>query len=215
MRSTRKWTALMTGLTLALALAFPAASRADTVALGPYGSVTWTLNAAGTVASFVFSANSGYMLIDSNVADLNVNASSWTIGNFAVTQDTADGFQAQPVGYPQSSGSGNVGNQVGQMNQTVTAFDGFGYGMTSISFDITNTASTWANTAAVLIANALGNILGAHFAICNGTCDPANMTTWTGFIGNTPLPPAALLFGTALVGLGILGRRRKKEFPAA
>jgi hypothetical protein len=26
-----------------------------------------------------------------------------------------------------------------------------------------------------------------------------------------PLPPAALLFGTALVGLGILGRRRKNE----
>ena len=28
------------------------------------------------------------------------------------------------------------------------------------------------------------------------------------------LPPALLLFGTALAGLGILGRRRKKQHPA-
>ena len=32
-----------------------------------------------------------------------------------------------------------------------------------------------------------------------------------GAITQTPLPPAALLFGTALAGLGILGRRRRKD----
>jgi hypothetical protein len=30
-------------------------------------------------------------------------------------------------------------------------------------------------------------------------------------ISNVPLPPAAILFGTALVGMGILGRRRRKD----
>jgi hypothetical protein len=35
-----------------------------------------------------------------------------------------------------------------------------------------------------------------------------NESTLTGFV---PLPPAALLFGTALVGMGILGRRRRNN----
>ena len=30
-------------------------------------------------------------------------------------------------------------------------------------------------------------------------------------LSQVPLPPAALLFGSALVGLGILGRRRRKD----
>jgi hypothetical protein len=30
-----------------------------------------------------------------------------------------------------------------------------------------------------------------------------------------PIPPAALLFGTALVGMGVLGRRRKKGLATA
>src|SRR5262245_25765138 len=134
MRSTRKWAALMTGLTLGLAfLAFPATSRADVVSIGQYGTVTWTLNAKNDVASFTFAANSGYMLIDSNVADLNVNASSWTISNFAVTQPA--GFNTQSSAnngpWPKDGGAGNVGGGVGAMNQTVNAFDGFGSAMST------------------------------------------------------------------------------------
>jgi hypothetical protein len=36
----------------------------------------------------------------------------------------------------------------------------------------------------------------------------------SGTVAAVPLPPALLLFGTALAGLGILGRRRKKQHPA-
>jgi hypothetical protein len=39
---------------------------------------------------------------------------------------------------------------------------------------------------------------------------PGNVST-----NQVPLPPAALLFGTALVGLGVLGRRRRQEKLAA
>jgi len=38
----------------------------------------------------------------------------------------------------------------------------------------------------------------------------SNARAYTGNVSPVPLPPAALLFGTALVGLGILGRRRRK-----
>ena len=39
----------------------------------------------------------------------------------------------------------------------------------------------------------------------------SNARAFTGSVSPVPLPPAALLFGTALVGLGILGRRRRKD----
>jgi hypothetical protein len=32
-------------------------------------------------------------------------------------------------------------------------------------------------------------------------------------VSQVPLPAAAVLFGSALVGLGVLGRRRKKQYP--
>jgi hypothetical protein len=79
----------------------------------------------------------------------------------------------------------------------------------------------------------LENVLALHFGGGN-SCDPNGVgceivlrfSALTGFtnvtnaslsnfrsfdIGAVPLPPAALLFGTALVGMGILGRRRRKD----
>ena len=78
----------------------------------------------------------------------------------------------------------------------------------------------------------LENVLALHFGGGN-TCNPngtgceivLQFSALTGFtnvtnaslsnfrsfdIATVPLPPAALLFGTALVGMGILGRRRRK-----
>lgn len=204
---------------LALGLAFlgtfPATSRADTISFGQFGSVSWTLNAGGNIASFTFSANPGFLLIDSSVADVNVNttAGNWSIGNFAFTQ--LAGFNLQQG--IASGGSGNVGS-LGTFNQTTNATDGFGQAMSTLSFDITRTTGTWANAAAVLIANALSNEVGAHFAICNvNPCTLAGGAGFTGFIGQggqVPLPPAIVLFGTALAGMGLLGRRRKKQLAA-
>jgi hypothetical protein len=68
-------------------------------------------------------------------------------------------------------------------------------------------------------------------ALVPGTNNVTNDTIWfvvdifskaTGATGSVaavlqpvPLPPAVLLFGTALMGVGILGRRRKKHLPQA
>lgn len=46
--------------------------------------------------------------------------------------------------------------------------------------------------------------------------NPQGLTGVVDFgLSQVPLPPAALLFGTALVGMGILGRRRRKHRSAA
>ena len=80
----------------------------------------------------------------------------------------------------------------------------------------TNIVLTLANASlATLLANSNGFFFAAD--LCNGSTTTASCTSGkTGFAGAVaggtsvvPLPPAALLFGTALVGLGVLGRRLK------
>jgi hypothetical protein len=75
-------------------------------------------------------------------------------------------------------------------------------------------------TLASLLANASGFIFAAD--LCNGSTTTASCTSGkTGFAGavggtsQVPLPPAALLFGSALVGLTVLGRKRRKNGIAA
>jgi len=76
----------------------------------------------------------------------------------------------------------------------------------------------------VTLASLLANDKGFFFAadLCNGStattsCTSGN-TGFAGAVGGTspvPLPPAALLFGSALVGLTVLGRKRRKNGIAA
>jgi hypothetical protein len=46
-------------------------------------------------------------------------------------------------------------------------------------------------------------------ALLYGTAIQCPPSGCPGEVGQTPLPPAVVLFGTALVGLGVLGRRRR------
>ena len=80
-----------------------------------------------------------------------------------------------------------------------------------------STLSFTITAAGLTIASFQANALGQFFAadIISGTTGltggiDASITT-----SQVPLPPAALLFGTALVGMGILGRRRRKDALAA
>jgi hypothetical protein len=69
--------------------------------------------------------------------------------------------------------------------------------------------------------NGTGTFIVADTAITATTPFPASVTfsfgtalnenTLPGTPSGVPLPPAALLFGTALVGMGILGRRRRNN----
>lgn len=64
----------------------------------------------------------------------------------------------------------------------------------------------------------LGGINGLSFE-CNGSFSCPDNRALTRYVANdtaispTPLPPAVLLFGTALAGLGLIRRRRKASTP--
>ena len=129
----------------------------------------------------------------------------------AITATGGAGFS--PVG----------GSPVGAQN--LTQFDGFGsfeYAIirdqqgggaqprvTNVSFSIDAAANlTLASLEQTIFAG------GSTFFVVDvisGVTGLTGLVDAGSTISQVPLPPAALLFGTALVGMGILGRRRRKD----
>ena len=81
-----------------------------------------------------------------------------------------------------------------------------------IDFTVTDTAMCGESLCLTLASFSkffadVGNVGGAQTGIIDFGPAATQFST-------VPLPPAALLFGTALAGLGILGRRRSKKAAA-
>jgi len=210
-----KFSALATGLALGLAVAaFPSASRADIFVqtsdhctggcninplntinvTGGGGTITFTLNLApnwfvvgsGLPVSFGFS---------SSIATLTPNA---------LTGYTTVG----PAGATGVDGVGTFPATFYGWDRTANGFAGHDPN-NPVVFTLTTAATlTLAQFIASLEPSSTGPLFVAD-VINNNT---GNGNTGAIDFGGTavPLPPAALLFGTALAGLGILGRRRKK-----
>ena len=110
--------------------------------------------------------------------------------------ETAGSLHMDGTGYFQygvqctACGSGGSNPQTGPLNFTVTAT-----GLTVASFIQNATGQFF---AVDLISATTGKTGGVDASV----------------VSSVPLPPAALLFGTALVGLGILGRRRRSNAQA-
>jgi hypothetical protein len=172
---------------------------------GPYGSVMVNLTAANQ-ATITFTGNTvgtfEYLFGGQGSVAVNVNASSFSVSGFSgftspgVTSGNEDGF--------------------GVYNLTIDNFDGNGAASANLSFVLTDNSGTWASASSVLTGNAGGWFVGAHiFVDTTSGGNPA-----TGYAaGNTGTPtPAvpdggatAIMLGSVLGGLGIVGRRLRKS----
>jgi hypothetical protein len=115
-----------------------------------------------------------------------------------------------------AAGSNVVSNPNITINGSSTGGITFSSAFTNVFIGIKdgNQNPTWA--VFYLGSVAAGTSLSWDYLTCNNVgqaCVPASSAASGVMVWGlaTPLPPAALLFGTALVGMGILGRRRRKN----
>jgi hypothetical protein len=179
----------------------------------PYGTVSVNRTST-TTANFTFTANSGYLFLDSGSAAVNLNATSWSVSN--LTGTTLSGFsgpQLTNTGAGQEDGFGNF-------NQTFDEFDGFTWALNTISFTVTNNSGIWLTVGDVLTGNNDTNLVAAHVGICN--VSPCTFTGGsflnTGYASEsgainipTPEPSSLALFGTGIIGVAGVMRRKIAE----
>lgn len=215
------------GITLVLALALTwgiGSAMADSITYtidnpgsslsgftGPYGTVTVNLiDSTNAAITFNASTTAGitFLMGASQVADVNVNATTWIVSGLSGT--AMAGFSN---GVLSDGGSGNVGS-FGVFNQTFDNFDGYTHSHDSITFTLTDTSGSWASASNVFVANAQGYYVAIHGFACTAPCDPAAgaLTTGTAANGgavNTPEPASVMLLGGGLLGIGIWSRRKQ------
>ena len=165
----------------------------------PYGSVAVTLTNA-TTANIVFtSALPTYYFLGAQAADVNVNATTWTLSNLL---ENGAGTA--------SNGGSNQADGAGFFNQTIDLTDGFTDRASSISFTLTNTSGTWASDAVVLTGNSLGNTVAAHIGACTPGCTAFAATGFATQGGGTiPEPATWAMMILGFGGIGAMMRRRR------
>lgn len=131
-----------------------------------------------------------------NAIDVNVNATTFTVGGIS------------PSATLSSGGSGNVSG-FGVLNATLNNSDGFSDRFSTGSFTVTDTSGTWASASDVLALNSDGFRAAAHIFVTGASCGDAACTTGFAGDGPTPVPEPVtmLLFGSSLLGVGIAARK--------
>ena len=178
---------------------------------GPYGTVTINL-VNSTTATVTFTSNTVagniYLFGAAQAIDLNVNATTFTVG--AVTGTNAGtGFTPGPL---TAGGSQNV-DGLGTFNLSIDSFDGFTHSSDTVTFTVTNTSLTpWATANDVIINNAAGFDAAAHIFVTTSPANASNSALATGFAGEGPqgnVPDGGttvMLLGAALGALGMARR---------
>jgi hypothetical protein len=161
-----------------------------TLGTGPFGTVHVDLTAG--VATITFTAASGYLFVDGGSVAVNVNASSWIIGNF-----NSNGDPVSDAGAGNEDGFGSFNQKVSMQNSS--------NGASIISFTLANTSGVWLSAANVLAFNGNHWLVAAHIQIQDGTGN-------TGFAagpGGGTIPDGGttvMLLGAALGALGMARR---------
>ena len=94
--------------------------------------------------------------MDGGSVGVNVNATTWTIGNF-----TSNGNPVSDGGAGNEDGFGNFNQKVSMQNSS--------NGASIISFTLTNGSGTWLSAANVLAFNENHWLVAAHIQIQDGT----------------------------------------------
>ena len=182
---------------------------------GPYGTVTISLDATGTVATVTFTSNTVggniYLFGDGGSVALNVNASSFTVSGITASNG-GTGFLTTNADYS-FAGAGQE-DGFGQFNLTINGFDGFSHSADTISFTLTNTSGTTWTDSTVLAFNATGFDAAAHIFVTSSPANRSNGAIATGFAGEGPgtVPDGGatvMLLGAALGALGMVRRYLK------
>jgi VPDSG-CTERM motif len=174
---------------------------------GPYANVTITLvNSTTATVTFTSLTNGGniYLMGDGSSADLNVNASTFSVSGVTSTQ--LAGFNS---GGFLGTSSGNV-DGLGSFNLQLNFFDGYTWSKNSISFTLTNTSGTWASASNVLFFNSNGFDAAAHIYVSDGNvADTALATGFAGETGGHIVPDGGTTVMLLGIGLSVLGMARR------
>ena len=178
---------------------------------GPYGTVTITL-VNNTTATVTFTSNTVagniYLFGAAQAIDLNVNATTFTVGPVTGT-NAGTGFTPGPL--TAHIGSQNV-DGLGTFNLTIDSFDGFTHTSDTVTFTLTDVSGTWASAANVITNNSSGFDAAAHIFVTTSPANASNSALATGFAGEGPqtnVPDGGttvMLLGAALGALGMARR---------
>ena len=163
----------------------------------PYGTVTISLNGAGTEATVTFTALDSYLFGAKNAVDLNVNG-PFTLGT--ITDNGAGTFTRDLIGGSQVDGFGDF-------NLRISATDGFPDAASVVSFTLTG---NWTSADTVLTFNSGGGNPGGPFDAA-AHIFAGGATGVTGFAGEGPggVPDGgttAMFMGLGLTTLGLVRR---------